>query len=61
MLMVMVLGGSSSIAEYGGEEVKSAGSGGRKIAYCVLQALIHAFSTPRFIDIQNTDSRHLGI
>ena len=29
MLMVMVLGGSGTIAEYGGEEVESAGSGGR--------------------------------
>ncbi len=28
---------------------------------CVLQALIHACSTPRFIDIQNTDSRYLDI
>ncbi len=32
MLMVMVLVGFGTIAEYGGEEVKSAGSGGRKIA-----------------------------
>ncbi len=28
---------------------------------CVLQALIHARSTPRSIDIQNTYSRYLGI
>jgi hypothetical protein len=34
---------------------------GRKEGQCVLQALIHACSTPRFIDIQNTDSRYLGI
>ncbi len=29
--------------------------------YCVLQALIHAGSTPRFILIQNIYSRYLGI
>ncbi len=28
---------------------------------CVFQALIHACSTPRSIDIQNTQSRYLGI
>ncbi len=31
------------------------------IALCVLQALIHACSTPRNPDIQNTYSRYLGI
>ncbi len=30
-------------------------------ARCVLQALVHACSTPRNPDIQNTHSRYLGI
>jgi hypothetical protein len=34
---------------------------GRKEGQCVLQALVHACSTPRSIDIKNIISRYLEI
>jgi hypothetical protein len=38
-----------------------AGSLTQRDGACVLQAFIHACSTPRSVDIQNTYSRYLGI